>query len=69
MIKQEYGISLSKSHISGWVRGVHSPYNGRRIPSPELLEPSEALAYIIGVVCGDGSAWKKRRLYKGYNLD
>jgi intein-encoded DNA endonuclease-like protein len=65
-IKQEFGIELSKSQISEWVRGIHDPYNGRRIPSLELLEPSEDLAYVIGVLCGDGSAWEKSRMHKGY---
>jgi intein-encoded DNA endonuclease-like protein len=66
-IKQEFGIVLSTSQISEWVRGIHSPYNGRRIPSLEMLEPSEDLAYVIGVVCGDGSAREKRRIHKGCN--
>jgi intein-encoded DNA endonuclease-like protein len=48
------------------VRGLHSPYNGRRIPSLELLEPSEDLAYVIGVVCGDGYVGTTRRDRKGY---
>jgi len=65
-IKEEFGIVLSKSQISYWTRGIHSPYNGRRIPSLELLEPSEDLAYVIGVLCGDGSAWEKSRVRKGY---
>jgi intein-encoded DNA endonuclease-like protein len=66
IIKQEYGIELSKSQISEWVRGLHSPYNGRRIPSLELLEPSEDLAYVIGAVCGDGYVKIERRGRKGY---
>jgi intein-encoded DNA endonuclease-like protein len=45
---------------------VHSPYNGRRISSLELLKPSEELAYMIGVVLGDGCAYRKRRAIKGY---
>jgi intein-encoded DNA endonuclease-like protein len=65
-IYRRYGVRLSKSHISYWLRGVHSPYNGRRIPSLELLEPSEELAYMIGVVLGDGYAYRKRRAIKGY---
>ena len=51
---RRYGVVLSKSHISYWIRGVHNPYNGRRIPSLKLLKPSEELAYVIGVVLGDG---------------
>ena len=66
IIEQEFGIVLSKSIISYWTRGIHSPYNGRRVPSLEMLEPSEDLAYVIGVLCGDGSAWEKSRMHKGY---
>jgi intein-encoded DNA endonuclease-like protein len=67
VIKQEYGIELPKPQISGWVRGLHSPYNKeRRIPSLELLEPSEDLAYVIGAVCGDGYVSITRRVRKGY---
>jgi len=65
-IKEEFGIVLSKSQISYWTRGIHDPQNGRRIPSLELLEPSEDLAYVIGVLCGDGSVWEKGRIHKGY---
>jgi len=57
---------LSKSHVSYWTRGIHDPHNGRRIPSLELLEPSEALAYLIGAVLGDGYPKIKRRFRKGY---
>jgi intein-encoded DNA endonuclease-like protein len=66
VIEQEFGIVLSKSHVSYWTRGIHDPHNGRRIPSLELLEPSEDLAYVIGVLCGDGSVWEKGRIHKGY---
>jgi intein-encoded DNA endonuclease-like protein len=57
---------LSKSHVSYWTRGIHDPHNGRRIPSLELLEPSEALAYLIGAVLGDGYPKMKRCFRKGY---
>jgi intein-encoded DNA endonuclease-like protein len=66
VIEQEFGIVLSKSHVSYWTRGIHDPHNGRRIPSLELLQPSEDLAYVIGVLCGDGSVWEKSRMRKGY---
>jgi len=68
VIKQEYGIELNRGQISEWVRGVHSPYNGWRgwgVPSLKLLEPSEDLAYVIGVVCGDGYVGLEKR-HKGY---
>jgi len=64
---RRYGARISKSHISYWLRGIHSPYNGRRIPSLELLKPSEELAYVIGVKVGDGYVGKKSRVRKGYN--
>jgi len=66
-IYRRYGVRLFKSHISYWLRGVHSPYNGRRIPSLELLNPSEELAYVIGVKVGDGYTYRRRRTIKGYN--
>jgi intein-encoded DNA endonuclease-like protein len=64
---RRYGARISKSHISSWLRGIHSPYNGRRIPSLELLKPSEELAYVIGVKVGDGYTYRRRRTIKGYN--
>ena len=66
-VRRRHGLRISKSLISEWLRGVHNPYNGRRIPSVELLRPSEELAYAIGVVLGDGYVSKKRRVIKGYN--
>jgi hypothetical protein len=62
-----YGVRLSKSHISYWMRGIHNPYNGRYIPSIEFLRPSEELAYVIGVKIGDGYTSRKKRVVKGYN--
>jgi intein-encoded DNA endonuclease-like protein len=45
-------IWLSKGSISGWVRGIHNPSGGKNafhaVPSPEL-------AYVIGVIAGDGN--------------
>jgi intein-encoded DNA endonuclease-like protein len=66
-IYRRYDVRLSKSHISYWIRGAHNPYNERRIPSLELLEPSEELAYVIGAKVGDGYVGKKSRVRKGYN--
>ena len=53
-IHRRYGVWIALSTISYWLRGVHSPYNGRYIPLPELLKPSEDLANVIGVCLGDG---------------
>jgi intein-encoded DNA endonuclease-like protein len=66
-VYRRYGVRISKSHISYWLRGIHNPYNGRRAPSLEMLEPSEELAYVVGVVLGDGYVGKKSRVRKGYN--
>jgi intein-encoded DNA endonuclease-like protein len=49
------------------MRGIHSPYNGRHMPSIEFLEPSEELAYVIGVRVGDGYATRRRRVVKSHN--
>jgi len=64
-IERTYGVTLSESQISKWIRGIHSPYNGRRyIPSIDYLRPSEELAYVIGVVAGDGFAVENSKKYK-----
>jgi hypothetical protein len=63
-IWRRYGVRLSKSHISYWIHRTHSPYNGRYMPSTELLRPSEELAYVIGVKVGDGYAGKSRHTVK-----
>jgi intein-encoded DNA endonuclease-like protein len=45
-------IRLSKGSISEWVQGIHNPSSGknkfREVASPEL-------AYVIGVIAGDGN--------------
>ncbi|MEM2280338.1 MAG: LAGLIDADG family homing endonuclease [Nitrososphaerota archaeon] len=58
---------MRKSTISYWVRGIHSPYNGTRIPSIGFLKPSKELAYIIGVVAGDGYVRRRQRPRKSYH--
>ncbi|MEM4373620.1 MAG: hypothetical protein QXI97_01305 [Nitrososphaerota archaeon] len=60
-VRERYGVWLSKSSISEWVRGLHSPLNGIRIPSVEFLKPSKELAYVIGVVAGDGYVKRRQR--------
>jgi intein-encoded DNA endonuclease-like protein len=57
-IHRKYGIWIDTSTISRWIRGVCTPYNGRRIPSLEFLKPSEDLANVIGVRLGDGYTYK-----------
>jgi len=61
-IERMYGVTLNPSHISYWVRGIHNPYDGRRyIPTLDHLRPSEELAYVIGVIVGDGSVNHSRK--------
>jgi intein-encoded DNA endonuclease-like protein len=56
---RKYGVWISESTISNWLRGVCNPYNGRGIPSLELLKPSEDLGYVIGVRLGDGYTYEE----------
>lgn len=69
-IERTHGERLSKSSISYWIRGIHTPLQDgkgkpdspaprsyRRFASVEELKPSPDLAYVIGVVFGDGSAF------------
>jgi intein-encoded DNA endonuclease-like protein len=53
-IYRKYGVWIGRSTISRWLSGKSSPYNSIRIPSLELLKPSEDLANVIGVCLGDG---------------
>jgi intein-encoded DNA endonuclease-like protein len=55
---RKYGVWIGRATIIKWLHGVSSPYNGRRIPSLELLKPSEDLGYVIGVRLGDGYAYE-----------
>jgi intein-encoded DNA endonuclease-like protein len=64
---RRYGVKISKSSVSEWLNGIHKPYNGRYIPSIEFLEPSEELAYVMGVKIGDGYTTKGRHVVKNYN--
>ena len=55
--------------VSEWLRGLHSPYNGRYVPSVEFLGPSEELAYVIGVRLGDGYTSANRIRLKVKDLE
>jgi intein-encoded DNA endonuclease-like protein len=67
-IYRKHGVWIGTGTISRWLRGVHSPYNGRRLPSLELLKPSEDLANVIGVVLGDGYTYERsiHKTSRGY---
>lgn len=60
MIEKEYGYRLDRRVVSDWLRGVHSPYNGCRIPSIDHLEKSLDLCYVIGAVAGDGWIFRRK---------
>jgi intein-encoded DNA endonuclease-like protein len=63
-IERMCGVTLSKSQISYWVRGLRNPSNDpRRIPPLDHLRPSEELAYVIGAIVGDGYVCQKLRNY------
>lgn len=66
IIKELYGVAPSSTTILDWYRGKHSPYNGCRIPSMDFLEPSPELAYVIGVVAGDGFAIRNKKISGRY---
>ncbi len=58
-LKVELGYKSSKGQLSGWLRGIHTPFGSANRFSPE---PTPELAYVIGVELGDGSLNRK-----GYN--
>lgn len=54
------GVRLSKSHISDWVRGLHTPLG--RVNKFDA-KPSAELAYIIGMKASDGNIYNNKRNY------
>ncbi|RLG49253.1 MAG: hypothetical protein DRO00_10205 [Thermoproteota archaeon] len=52
IVEEKYGVWISKSNISYWVRGIHTPekepYNKPDFSRPEI-------AWIAGMLAGDGS--------------
>jgi intein-encoded DNA endonuclease-like protein len=66
-LQKEFGDTPHTSTLSYWTRELHSPYNSRGIPSPELLEPSKELAYLIMAILGDGCA--RVRIHKDSRQD
>jgi intein-encoded DNA endonuclease-like protein len=51
-IEVEHGITLRKSHLSGWINAKHKPFGSVR---PFDATPQPELAYVIGVIMGDAS--------------
>ncbi len=58
VIENEYGVKISRSNISYWVRGLHSPlkepYNRPNLRAKEL-------SWIAGMLAGDGSIKVNRK--------
>ncbi|RLG39614.1 MAG: hypothetical protein DRO05_08350 [Thermoproteota archaeon] len=52
-IKEEYGIDLSKSNISYWVRGIHIPE--REAYNKPDFSKKEEISWLAGIFVGDGS--------------
>ena len=59
VLAENYGYTPSKSLLSEWLRGLHSPVGSANLFG---AEPTPELAYVIGVKLGDGSINRK-----GYN--
>ncbi len=64
-LRKRYGVAPSRSTISYWIRGLHTPYgrasgseppaaSARRPTQKISLEPNPELAYVIGAVLGNG---------------
>ena len=60
-IKRENGISLPKSTISFWMRGVADPLRAGHL---FVARPCPELAYVIGVETGDGFLNVKAKNYQ-----
>ena len=56
-IQADHGVTLRKSHISGWVNGKHRPFGYVRAFDPQ---PRPELSYVIGVLLGDGTTSSNR---------
>jgi intein-encoded DNA endonuclease-like protein len=52
IIEEQYGVRIGKSHISYWVRGIHTP---EREPYNKPDFSKEEMAWIAGMYVGDGS--------------
>ncbi|MEM1905561.1 MAG: LAGLIDADG family homing endonuclease [Nitrososphaerota archaeon] len=52
-ISRRHGVTLSKSHVSEWTRGIHLPMN-ESYNRPDLA-PSPELAIIAAAASGDGT--------------
>lgn len=55
-LKTEYKVGPSKGQPSEWLRGIHGPFGSA---NRFFAEPTPQLAYVIGVILGDGSLNRK----------
>jgi len=55
------GVKVSRVTVMRWCKGLHNPLNRM---NAVRLDPSPELAYVIGVIFGDGSVSFKRKGYK-----
>ncbi|RLG43063.1 MAG: hypothetical protein DRO01_00160 [Thermoproteota archaeon] len=58
IVEEEYGLRISRSNISYWVRGLHSPLN-EPYNRPNL--DARELSWIAGMLAGDGSIKVNRK--------
>jgi intein-encoded DNA endonuclease-like protein len=58
-LRRQYDAAPSKGQLSEWLRGIHLPFGSA---NRFVAEPTPELAYVIGVVLGDGSLNRQ-----GYN--
>ncbi len=61
-IERRYGIILSRSHVEYWLKGRDPRRRFNLLPGE--IKASKELAYILGVVAGDGytQAWGRQRI-------
>ncbi len=62
MVQEKYNEKLSRSHISWWLRGIHSPCGNVLIMFDDI-KPSKELSFIIGDVAGDGYTTIRKKIY------
>ncbi len=60
-IADEFDVSVSKATVLRWCKGTHNTFNKLR---RARLEPSPALAYIVGVYLGDASVSENAYKYR-----
>jgi len=62
IIQEKYNEKLSRSHISWWLRGIHSPCGNVLIMFDDI-KPSKELSFIIGDMAGDRYTTIRKKIY------